>query len=298
MAGFFTTNGRKNMARTIEEIYDEMIAEKESKATLSGLLPVGAGSSFQDLLNDITSLSKVANWRLWIYIHAFGTFVLETLFDRFKADVEILKAQAVYGTETWWIEQMFVFQFGDPLVILDVEGVAVLGYDPVNTTNQIIKAAAITSLGGVSTIKVAKESGGDLVALDTAEISALIGYVDKIQPAGVKVNVISLNADLIKTFAEIYYSALFVESEIITNVEAAIEGYFTAIDFGGVMNINRLIDAVQAVEGVNDIKITDIQAKPVGGSYAVIDREYQTSSGYIKTDPAFPLSTSLTYIAQ
>lgn len=288
------------MARSIEEIYDQMITEKETKATLSGLLPVGSGNTYQDLLNDITSLSKVGNWRLWIYIHAFGTFVLETLFDQFKADVEILKSQSIYGTEDWWIDRMFDFQFGDPLVIIDVDGVSTLGYDPVNTANQIIKAAAISSAAGVSTIKVAKEVTGELVALDTGEITAVLSYKDKIQPAGVKVSVISLNSDLIKTFADIYFNAVYDQAEIMTNVEAAINDYYKNIEFGGIVNVNKLIDAVQAVEGINDMQITDLQAKAAGGTYQVIDREYLTSAGYIKTDPAFglDLATTLTYIAQ
>jgi len=291
------------MARTVQVIYDQMIEEKETKANLAGLLPSDPGPSFEDLLDDITSLSKVANWRLWIYLHAFATFVLETLFDTFKADVELIKAQAQYGTDPWWIDRIFEFQLGDTVIdIVDEDGKIITAYDPIDESKRIVAAAAIlTSAAGIVTIKVAKESGGELVIFDTAEVTSINSYKNRIQPTGERITVISLNADLIKIFADIFFDAQFDLSIIEANVEAAITDYLTSLSLtslSGTVNTNKLIDAVQAVEGVNDIDINDMQAKPAGGVFVVIDREYDTSAGYVKTDPAFLLADTLTYVAQ
>ena len=64
------------------------------------------------------------------------------------------------------------------------------------------------------------------------------------------------------------------------------------------MNTNALIDAVQATEGVRDIDINTLEGKPNAGVYVPIDREYDTSAGYIKIDPAFDLATNLTYVPE
>ena len=53
------------MARSIEQINNEIIKAKESEPALVGL----------------TSTSKVAIWRLWAYITAFVIYILELIFD-------------------------------------------------------------------------------------------------------------------------------------------------------------------------------------------------------------------------
>lgn len=48
------------MARNIQQIYDSIIAEKNTFSTLSGLVP--ANDSYTSLLADINAASKVAIW--------------------------------------------------------------------------------------------------------------------------------------------------------------------------------------------------------------------------------------------
>lgn len=284
------------MARGIDVIYDSIKAEKDSKSTLAGLTATEA--DLDTLLADINSGSKVSFSGLWIYIFSFSTNTLENLWDLFKVEVEVIKAQAIYGTEDWWIEKVNEFQLGDDLIIIQVSGVDVPGYAVIDPSKQITKASAIKSVGGVSTIKVAQEVAGELVAFDASQMIAIQAYQDRIQPAGVKVVIISLNSDLTKVFGDVFYNALLDESVVESGVETAIEDYLANIEFGGLINLNKLIDSVQLVEGVNDINITNIEAKPNGGVYVVFDREYETSAGYVKIDPSFLLSSTLTFTPQ
>lgn len=285
------------MAREIEEIFDEMITEKESKATLGALLPLG--TVFADLLNDITSGSKVADWRLWVYLHAFGNRQLEVLFDKHKAEVELIKDRSVFGTELFWIDKMLEFQIGFSVEVLEVDGFFTVGYANIDTASQIIKAAAIiTDINGFSTIKVAKLSGPDLVALSAAEILAVNSYRDDLQPAGAGITVVSLNPDLAQVNLDIHFNPQFDLAQITIDVEKAINDYFKDLDFGGIVLTNSIIDALQAIESVRDAFMQSFLAKPDGGTFAVFPRSYETSAGYIKVDPGTPLSGSITYIAQ
>lgn len=285
------------MAQEIDEIFDEIITEKESMATLGGLLPLG--TTFQDLLDDITSGSKVANWRLWADVHAITSRKLQVLFDIFKAEVELIKDRSIFGTELWWIDRILEFQFGFSVEEIEVDGFTTLGYANIDVPSQIVAAAAISSdTFGVTTIKVAKDDGGgNLIVFDPLEIDAINAYRDDIQPAGVAISVISLSSDLAIVTADIHYNAQFDLAQITIDVEAAINLYFKNLDFGGVVLINSLIDVLQAIESVVDVEIIVFQAKPNGGSFTNITREYETSAGYIKVDPGSPLSGSLTFIA-
>jgi hypothetical protein len=62
------------MADTTEEIFNEIVAEKQSFASLSDLMPQynlappTPDNPFKKLLNDVASGSIVAVWRLMIYI--------------------------------------------------------------------------------------------------------------------------------------------------------------------------------------------------------------------------------------
>jgi hypothetical protein len=285
------------MARTIEQIYDDIIAEKDSKATLSGLLP--ADADFQDLYNDITTQSKASQWRLWVYIHAYATFVLESLFELFKKDVEVIKRQSIFGTEQWWIDRIFEFQLGYNVQILEANGRYNIGYEIIDENARIIKAAALfTNDLGQSIIKVAKEESGELTKLDPAEITSINAYRDKIQPAGASIEVISLNADDCEIIANVYYNALFDLSVVKTQVEAAINNYFRNLDFGGIVLTNSIIDAVQELEPINDFFITSIKAASSGQPLTNVTRRYEASAGYIKINGGLSLEDGLNYIAQ
>ena len=76
------------MARTIQQIFDAIIVEKETFASLSGLEPPVIPDPSQDLLTELTSSSKVSIWKLKFWVQAVVIFVHESLLVVFKSDVE------------------------------------------------------------------------------------------------------------------------------------------------------------------------------------------------------------------
>src|SRR5438128_1321863 len=125
------------MARTVAEIYAEIIAEKDSLAELSGLTP--ASDDLQGLMNDISSASKVAIWRLWAYLMAYAIFVHETIWDQFKAAVQAIADSAEPQTARWFQKKMLEFQYPDSLVIID----NVPKYALIDVSRRIVKRAAV-----------------------------------------------------------------------------------------------------------------------------------------------------------
>lgn len=286
------------MARTISEIYNAMIAEKETMATLAGLQP--DPDSFQTLLDDLTTASKVAFWRLIFFVVAVALFIHESLWDIKLVELEDAASKAIPGTERWWYEQCLLFQYGDGLSWVDGK----YQYVPVNEANQIIKFAAAIGVGGAVQLKVAKDDGtGVPTPLSVGELNSFITYVNQIKPAGTITVEISEPADLLHVEYDIYYDALLLnpDGSLISDpatfpVEVAINNYINNLIYNGYLHLSDLEDAIQAATGVRDFERNTAEAKYGALAYSAIDVKYNANAGYMAIDPVYPLSATLTYI--
>lgn len=268
------------MARTVAEIEQVILDAKTAEAGLAGL----------------TSTSKTAIWRLWVKIIALAHWVLENLWDTKAKELQSLAAATVAGTDRWYADQMLKFQYGHALT---VNSNGQLVYLVEDEAAQIIAKVAIVTESGVLHIKVAKDNGG-LEKLTDAEKVSVESYVNDIKFAGTSHLLFSLDADLVKIQnTKVYYDGKLVLADVQTAVEVAINDYLRNIYFNGYFNLNQFRDAIEAVSGVEGgPDIGSVEAKPAGGVYSSVTREYNPSSGYFAIDPAFPLSdaTVIEYI--
>lgn len=292
------------MARTFKEIYDSLIIEKQSQSTLNALQPNIDDS--QTLLSDVTSPSKVADWRLWLCVVAAAMMVHEQLWDVAKSVLQDIADRAVAGTTRWYQEQCFKFQYGDPLQWIN----GTYQYSPIDESKQIIKRAAVTEASGTVVIKVAKLNGTTVVPLDYptpspvgAEYIAFKAYIHQIKYAGTATLIVSSDADLLKVGYKIYYDPLVLkangESLAIPGtypVEDAINTYITNLPFNGELQLSSLTDAVQAVAGVGDAVLLVAEYKYGANPYIAINDTYNSYAGYMNIDPMFPLNSLITYV--
>lgn len=277
------------MARSVNTIFQNMLAEKANQSTLTGLATTITDE--QQLLDELASTSKVSIWVLWLYITAVAIAAFEQIMDVFKADVDASMAQNVYGTRRWWVSRLLAFQYGDALGFPNDQP----QYPTITPANQIVAAAAAVETAGTVTLKAAKLSGSALVALTTPERTALEEYVAQLAPAGVATAVISNDADILRIEATIFVDPLVIstsvgsEGQLLTDasvypVEDAVNAYLAGLPFDGLVNLTHLKDAVQLVEGVNDFVIDVAQYKVGAGPYTGFTRLYSTVSGYIVED--------------
>jgi hypothetical protein len=288
------------MARTWQAIYDSLIVEKETQADLVGLEPV-AGETAVGLVAELTSGSKVAIWRLLFRVLAWGLWVHENLFDRHKIEVEAIANDLITGTLRWYQQQCFLFQYGDALTWNGLRYI----YDPINAANKIVKRAAVFVSGGVLKVKVAKLDGsGNPTPLSAPELAAFDYYFNTIKFAGTSVDVISVAADTVKLYYNIYFNPLLMAADgsLISDpsvfpVEVAINGYIKNLPFNGILNMTKLTDAIQAATGVVDPVLSNAEAADVSLIYAPIVDNYNATAGHLIVDPSFPLNSTLTYTA-
>jgi len=284
------------MARPISEIYLSIVAEKNNQPTLNNLQP--AIDTEQQLLSDITSPSKVADWRIWCFIITIVIWAHENLWDIFKAEVDTIVSAAEAGTARWYQQQALLFQFGDAQQWINNKW----QYATIDPTKQIIKYSASIEIGGVIYIKVAKANHEKL---DSTELAAFQTFM-KIKWAGTYISIINYDADLLKLGYNIVFDPLVLASDgsLITDqgvtfpVEDAINAYIAGIVWNGTFNLTKIIDAIQSAQGVVDVIQVSAQGKAANGSvYNTINQNYQSVSGHMIIDPANPLSGTLSYTA-
>jgi hypothetical protein len=275
------------MARTILQIYDEIIQEKQSMSVLVDLQP--GMDSAQTLLADLTSTSKVAIWRLWAFVTAVVMHTLEVYHDRHKAEVEDILSRAVPGTERWYADRVREWQFGDSLQFVNNLYV----YNPVDVSNRLVKRVSVRSAQSQVLVKVAKEdNSGDILPLSNSELVQLGDYLNEIRFAGTQVVLTSQQPESVQMVADVYYDGQLTPADMQSALLAAVQAYIINIPFDGEFTRNGIIDAQQNVPGVKDVAINLLTAT-AGSQVITVNRSYMSSAGYFT--PKSNQGTSLTF---
>ena len=237
------------MARTIEEIQGRILTAIASDQALSAQL---------------TSTSKVAAFRLFAYIIASSIWLLESIFDNHKKEIDTALYEQKSGTPRWYRNMSLAFQYGFDL-LEDSDKFDNTGYtDDQIEASKIIKYCSVKESieSNRLTIKVAGESGDALQPLDDTQITAFLQYMSEVKYAGVKLNVVNNPADKLLLNMQIYRDVLVIDENGVSilngdkPVEKAIRSYMKTLPFDGVLVLNDLIAHLRAVEGVDDANIT------------------------------------------
>ncbi|MFD0997670.1 hypothetical protein ACFQ21_00060 [Ohtaekwangia kribbensis] len=266
----------------INEIYLSITGEVNSDATLAGL----------------TSASKTAEFKLWIYIWACMSYIQEQVWEEKRLEIEEEVNNSVAGTDQWLQQELLKFQYGDALLINTTTKKPY--YAVIDATKQIVKRCAVVSSGGVTQIKVAKENGsGDPIALSAPELSAFASYMKKIQFAGSNLGApVSLASDKLNAPMTVYYNGTVVLDDMKALVQAAFNNYLKNLPFNAEYKISAHQDYIQAVANVNDVVIGVVQAKANAGSYGTVNRVYYPAAGYLERDATIDFDTMITYVPQ
>ena len=226
---------------------------------------------------------------------ATAIWTLEQLFIRHQAEVQALIDQNIFGSAEWFVQQIKAFQYGDDLVRNTQTGG--LTYATISPDKQIITHAAITVAKGdiqVATLKVAKTLNGEPNPLSPNELTAVRGYIDRIQPPGSTLVVNSLPADIVRLSLDIYYNPLYDTALLKTQINEVVMAYFNELPFNAEILRSKIADIILAgVSGVNDVVIRQFEARAVGGVFNPVERRYIPESGYVKFTPEQPLEVEL-----
>jgi hypothetical protein len=275
------------MARSITTIYNEILTIKDQQAELAGL----------------TSTSNTAIFKLLFYVHAVAINIHEQLWDLFKEDLEYIKATAPVMSEAWWIDKLKNFYQYDNLDtdkgVLKINDSFVPYYETTDETKRIVKFAAVkqTENSRQVNIKVAKaDVNGNPIQFSNDELLSIKSFVNSVQSAGLYLNVISFPPDDLKLNINIYFDGQYIQTNVLANVKTAIRNYLQNLNltkFDGTVQLIKLVDAIQGVEGVKDVLINSAYGKGEAEAYTLFNRVYNAKAGYASLDEANSVFTMI-----
>jgi hypothetical protein len=270
------------MARTINEIFTDKLAKVAADVTLGPLL---------------TSTSRVSIYRLLLYISAVCDWTLETLFDLHKQEIDDTIATKKPHSLQWYAQKAKDFQYGYDLVPeSDVYDNTGLSDDDIDNSKVVSYAAVVEQVVDSRIrlrVKVATTTGADLGPLTAPQLASLIAYFNRVKDAGVLLNITSTAADDLKLSVRIKYNPLVlkgtgerIDGVSATPVQDAIKKHLQNLPFNGVFSVQKLVDAIQLVEGVDDVAIDLVQTRYGVLPFASVDITYTPDAGYLRIDDA------------
>jgi len=238
------------MARSIAEIKNQMLAEKLTLTALNGL----------------NSPSQTAFWNLMLYLPAFAINIFEQILDLYKSAQTLLANQSVAVTIPYIYRRTLVFQYDATVVQNLVLNTTTLTIDYPNIipAYQIItRCAVISNGGGIVTIKALKNEPPE--ALSNLEKDALTQYWNPVNAnalgcAGVNYNILSVDPDQLEVVATVYFDGQY-SAVISASVIDALNLYLKNIVFSGQVTVNGIEDAMQAVNGVLNVRLSKVQIR-------------------------------------
>ena len=190
------------MSRTIREIYNEAITERNKRLELSEF----SSDSKMSIMNGIT-------WTVAAAIHSF-----ETLLDVFAVDISTAINLRVNGTPTFYAGALLQYQKGDELSVRE-DGLA-FGYANVDETKRIITQVSYIestddmNLDSKLILKVATGEKGHLEPLSASEMVPVNAYIGKMKFAGTRIEVISREGDVLIPRITVYYDGAIPEKSM------------------------------------------------------------------------------------
>ena len=261
--------------RSINQIFDSIISEKNSKSELINLNNTSKSSIFSN----------------FYYINAVSQFVLEQIMQNHQNDINNIIARSYVGSTAWYSFIAKNFQYNYNLII---DPSYVIKYETIDESAKIIGSANCSENAANLILKI-RGKNSDILNLN--EYTAFQSYINKIKFAGTRILIRNTAADNLKLYLTIIYSGQYKLSDVQTAVENIINNYINNLNFDSNFYLNKLIDQLQ-----NSIYVIDpqpninlCQVAPPGQSYSQLPFIYSSYSGYLKIDPNFTLSETINY---
>ncbi|MGP1479309.1 MAG: nucleotidyltransferase [Capnocytophaga sp.] len=269
------------MARSIQDIQNLILQAKAQEPALS----------------ELNSTSKVAIWRLLVYIIAVAIWSLEKLFDQHRADIDKRLAELKPHTARWYRGKALAFQYGFDL-LPDSDTFNNVGHtEEAIEASKIIKYSAVieSKNEGRLIVKIASEQGDTLQPITDAQRKSFEAYLQEIKDAGVRLSVVNYQPDILHLQMKIIYDPLVLDSNgqsilhATKPVEEAIKSYLKRLPFNGELVLAHLIDALQQAEGVKIPHLVLAQSKNITssgeyGNFETIEINKIPTAGYFTID--------------
>lgn len=262
------------MARKLEDIKKQMTDAFIGNDAVQSVYGLDVAKNFEE------QFSKVSIESILFYVFAYAIWLVESLFDVHKAEVDAMLDNKMSHRKKWYQEKVLRFQYPGRTLIddKDIYDNTGLSADDIAAL-EVVKFCAVEDLVGDLKIKVAKGSVGVRTQLSVGEVAGLQSYLEEIRDAGVNTTIINQQADKIFATINVYYNPLIL-TPTDEPVEAAFITYISTLDFNGLMKRNRLEDNLQDVPGVELVDIVSIETQRAANPKESLGVQKVAESGY------------------
>lgn len=278
----------------LNEIQQEILNAKATSAELNALEVL---TTQEQTITGANSTSKVAIWRLWVYVIAFCIWVHEQIVTK---NAENSRPHTI----KWYRDQCMNFLDGLALTWINGQfAYNTTGVADVEERKIIDRCAVLESNNGELVIKVATENNGVLEPLTTPQLNRFKAYVRQIKDAGNRIRFINQTADNLKIALTVYVDVSIIDlqtgkllntTEDVYPVKQAINNYLANLEFNGAFVKEFFRDELQKAEGVKRPLIDVLQTQYSGFPFTDILDWKVPNAGYFKIDDA---NLTINYIA-
>jgi hypothetical protein len=287
------------MARTRQEIKAQMTNSFMSNVRIQELYELNTDLTFEEQFSSVSLESMLFD------IFSFAYFILESLWDVFRNEINTAIEDSRVHTKNWYRNKALNFMFGLPVVPgTDTFNTDGLTPEEIEATKVVKQAAAVKLISdagyGVLRLKVATKTGNALAPVPTLQFEALKAYMlSKVVDAGTQMIITTGNGDDLKLTVDVYYDPLVLsptgsrlDGGNQTPVINAVLDYLQGLDFNGILIVSELQRVIADVDGVQSASIKLAASKYGGFGYesntlpnvGVIDEVRIADSGYFKLD--------------
>jgi hypothetical protein len=272
------------MARVIEEIKQETASYFMSEEVAQQRFGFEPGAEFESSFSDRASLES----RLF-YVFAKALWSLEKLFDIHKAEITGIIDELKPHSLRWYVSKSKAFLLGLPLVP-DTDY-----YDTSSMTDEQVKAAQVVKYvsasesDGIVYLKIAAAGqGGEPAPLPADAYNAFKEYMAEVKDAGVVIEIINDPAKHFRLQMAVYYNPMVLNENGVsladgtTPVQDVIKNFIKSLPFDGEYQNVKLVDALQAVDGVVIPELHLAESSEDGYTWTQINAKEKPLSGYYK----------------
>lgn len=248
------------------------------------------GLSFED------QFSVVSIESILFFVVASCMWVNQQLFGQHKIDVQQLLNEQRVHTGNWYAHMAKQFQFGQDLVQeTDRYDNTGLTSEEIESKRVVKYSAAVESVDkSILYLKIATDSSGVREPLPNNQLTAFKAYINRVQDAGVRIEVINNQADEMRLKIDIYYDSLILDydgkqldGDNDTPVQTAIRDYLNNLPFNGTYTNQGLIDVIQRIDGVEVAELKSASSRyGYYTDYTEIDAREIPNAGYYKISDA------------
>lgn len=269
-----------------------MTEEFMASSEVRNLYGITGNDSFEETFSSVSLESIIFG------IIAACVWVIESLIDRHKEEVNAMADSAIVASVRWYYEQALMFQKGDELIYNSItKG---FGYAVKDPKKRIVKYCAIRDDGNRILVLASQDDNGKPKKLSEDDLSLFSEYMNRIKIAGVVLSVKSFDADIIRVNATVKVDPLLIQSNgqklggSDYPVVDSIDNYLRTIIYGGTININSLTVAILAVPGVRDVTLNNVTYSIDGLNFKTLEgNEYRARAGCFVSDN---IKNSITYV--